>query len=71
MAKKKKREEIVEHPLNMGWWQSLKKGLKVVDSAIGIILASPITLPKVITQAGYYVTLILGIVKAIDTNADE
>lgn len=70
----RKKEEIVTKPSGKGWLGVVKKGLKIVGSAAGVILAAPVKLPGKLLTIAKYLALLAGIVKATekkDEPADE
>lgn len=59
-------EEIVTQPSGKGWLQKVKKGVKIIGNAAGVILAAPIKLPSKLLTVAKYLALLSGIVKATE-----
>jgi hypothetical protein len=67
-------KNVVTQPSGKGWLLKVKKGVKIIGNAAGVILAAPIKLPGKLLTVAKYLALLAGIVKATekkDEPADE
>lgn len=60
------KEKIVAQPSGKGWLRMVKKGVKLIGNAAGVILAAPIKLPSKLLTVAKYLALLSGIVKATE-----